>query len=766
MDPNPQGDMAPVTRIALVVTLLLISCSAATAAVLHDPWLARLQVGEFRDPADIPLDEAGWPTDLLAPLMVDPGWLAGAPSIASSTGLPRDSRQTTWRLALPGLGSAELAERFHDRARRHARQIVAMAAPGADPGPVIDDLLGPWGGQAARLRASRLWEAGRWPEAAAACERILSAAGRLALDPSEVFVWTLRRERCRAAEQRRPDFARIWSVLDDLGPYDTRSGWAVWLTLRRARDLAPLPPDSGEIAGRILTAAGKLWLSADELRDARLPAAVEAGVGALLLAKQDLPAHFERHPEPPQQVRHQTAWLRGQRRLEGSAATVERLAGLRLLDPGLRLDLWRRASERRLLAGQWEAGLENLERSLALVGSAPSSGWTRRAREWAVQALALAVARDRDTDARAIVDLAEAHLGASDRAAWRLDAAHLLRRLGMTAPDGQGARAAIEARIRAGEAPPVNSRDGIVWPDPTAWRDRMWRSWSRWGLALIGDPDRLVTGDRAYRDGLMAVRDADGAAQRHALGCSVAANRIRGTRIVEPLLAFALQRDLERAAAGQAVPATSPIDRLRPPAPWRERSVQLRWHAVMGLALALGDERGILSVAVRLPAAGVAFDDVRRFWYPVPADPAVRAALDASGLPVELLLGIARNESLFEPAIRSRAGALGYMQIMPFHYDEPAGPPGDAHWSHPVTSIEAASRILSSEVRAADGGPYRAVAAYNAGRGAVQRWEKQLGRGASRDLFWAWIGYPETRGYTFRVLRDREVYRELLGGAP
>ena len=58
------------------------------------------------------------------------------------------------------------------------------------------------------------------------------------------------------------------------------------------------------------------------------------------------------------------------------------------------------------------------------------------------------------------------------------------------------------------------------------------------------------------------------------------------------------------------------------------------------------------------------------------------------------------------------------------------------------------------------------MAAYNAGAGAAQRWDRQLGGSAGRAEFLAWIGYDETRRYVAAVLTDREIYRWLLTEAP
>ena len=55
-----------------------------------------------------------------------------------------------------------------------------------------------------------------------------------------------------------------------------------------------------------------------------------------------------------------------------------------------------------------------------------------------------------------------------------------------------------------------------------------------------------------------------------------------------------------------------------------------------------------------------------------------------------------------------------------------------------------------------------AVAAYNAGPKAASRWERQLGGSPDRDIYLAWIGYPETRHYVEKVLIDREIYDWLI----
>ena len=538
--------------------------------------------------------------------------------------------------------------------------------------------------------------------------------------------------------------------------------------MRRARGLPPFDPGAADRdAAVFLAGADVLFLEPDAFRALGLAPEHEAGLGALLLPRGELDEHFARHPHPPADGRFQGYWLRGQRRRDGSAAAVARLARLPDLKDGHRLDLWRRASEKRLLRDEWSEGLDDLERALALVAS-DASAWMRdRLREWTVQALALALARERTGNATQVVELAERTFAGEDLREFRTDAAALLGRLGRGAPaTGPSLRERGEGLVRRGDAPDIGARPALALPTAAGWRHRLWGAWAEWGLSLLNDEPDPSGRTRERADVLRSVLATSDPAQRHATACAAAARGLRGMPGLSRLLDHAWQRDVEILSDGRAVPTPTPLPDLLQPAPWGTLAERLRGHAMLGAALALGDDRGLIAAAVRLPAGGLDDATYRLFWYPLPGDPAVRDVLATSGLPPELLLAIARNESLFEPAIRSRAGALGYMQIMPFHYDDPAATSGESHWSHPATSLGAGTRILAGEAGTFANDPYRAVAAYNAGRGAVRRWERQLAGVPDRDLFWAWIGYPETRGYTLRVLRDREVYRWLLGSRP
>jgi soluble lytic murein transglycosylase len=77
-------------------------------------------------------------------------------------------------------------------------------------------------------------------------------------------------------------------------------------------------------------------------------------------------------------------------------------------------------------------------------------------------------------------------------------------------------------------------------------------------------------------------------------------------------------------------------------------------------------------------------------------------------------------------------------------------------------NIRIGSRYLGDLVRRFEGSIALALAAYNAGGGAVNRWLEQR-RGLELDEFVEEIPVEETRGYVKRVLRSYASYRLLYG---
>jgi soluble lytic murein transglycosylase-like protein len=101
----------------------------------------------------------------------------------------------------------------------------------------------------------------------------------------------------------------------------------------------------------------------------------------------------------------------------------------------------------------------------------------------------------------------------------------------------------------------------------------------------------------------------------------------------------------------------------------------------------------------------------------VPYYALLREAALVYSLPVELLIAMAQVESAFNPRAVSRRGAQGLMQLMP----ATAATLGVIDAFDPKQNVMGGSSYLRSLVNQFDGQVSLAVAAYNAGAGAVRR---------------------------------------------
>lgn len=147
--------------------------------------------------------------------------------------------------------------------------------------------------------------------------------------------------------------------------------------------------------------------------------------------------------------------------------------------------------------------------------------------------------------------------------------------------------------------------------------------------------------------------------------------------------------------------------------------------------------------------------------YPRPFEElVVRAAADYELDPL-LLLAVMREESRYRPAVVSWAGARGLMQIMPATGRDIAARKGvDFEVDHlfdPETNIRFGAFYLRAMLDMFGGDLDRALAAYNAGPGHVQRWSASpLGR--DELSFPAAVTFVETREYMTRVRSSYLVY--------
>jgi soluble lytic murein transglycosylase-like protein len=96
----------------------------------------------------------------------------------------------------------------------------------------------------------------------------------------------------------------------------------------------------------------------------------------------------------------------------------------------------------------------------------------------------------------------------------------------------------------------------------------------------------------------------------------------------------------------------------------------------------------------------------------------ITAAAQRNGLDPALLAGLIKQESGFNPNAGSPAGAQGLCQLMP----GTARGLGVTDLHDPVQSIEGGAKYLAQQLKSFNGDVARALAAYNAGPGAVQRY--------------------------------------------
>jgi len=133
-------------------------------------------------------------------------------------------------------------------------------------------------------------------------------------------------------------------------------------------------------------------------------------------------------------------------------------------------------------------------------------------------------------------------------------------------------------------------------------------------------------------------------------------------------------------------------------------------------------------------------------------------------------MAVARQESAFMPDVRSSAGALGIMQIMPRTGRSIAQAAGvkiqqDSDILKPENHARLGTYYLRRNLDAFSGHSLLSTAAYNAGSHRVRSWLPDAGR-MDADIWIERIPFQETRQYVQRVFNYRVVYALRLGQEP
>jgi len=138
----------------------------------------------------------------------------------------------------------------------------------------------------------------------------------------------------------------------------------------------------------------------------------------------------------------------------------------------------------------------------------------------------------------------------------------------------------------------------------------------------------------------------------------------------------------------------------------------------------------------------------------------------ANKLDPYLMAALINQESAFDARIKSSAGAIGLMQVMPSTGRQYARKLGlkryaTASLTRPETNIQIGMACFADALRRS-GGVTRALAGYNAGEQRVVRWNAER-PGLELDEYIDDIPFPETQTYVKKILGTADDYGRLYG---
>jgi soluble lytic murein transglycosylase len=230
--------------------------------------------------------------------------------------------------------------------------------------------------------------------------------------------------------------------------------------------------------------------------------------------------------------------------------------------------------------------------------------------------------------------------------------------------------------------------------------------------------------------------------------------------------------DPQRLAAIAALPAMARArelryhdDNLDANREWHQASASFSYQDWLAAAIVAGQWQWHNKAIASLGRAQY-WDDVE-LRFPLAFADAINEAAQKNQLDSPLLFALARQESAFDAAATSPAGARGLMQVMPAtarstarKYKIPYRKSAELY--NPKTNIAIASRYYSELLKRFDGSRILASAAYNAGPSRVNQWLKKSDGKLPFDIWIEVIPYRETRAYVRNILMYSIIYsREM-----
>jgi peptidoglycan lytic transglycosylase len=222
--------------------------------------------------------------------------------------------------------------------------------------------------------------------------------------------------------------------------------------------------------------------------------------------------------------------------------------------------------------------------------------------------------------------------------------------------------------------------------------------------------------------------------------------------------AFHLERVLALRAIGLSELAPAELGELEK---YSRRVPKLRGFVLTGYEQA-GAWSDAIKAATRMGARGeISPELAERIRYPRGYWNLVNQVARQNGLDPYLVLALMRQESLFDPEARSVSDARGLMQLLPATAARMAGPRqiDASNLYDPALNVRLGAAYLRQLFQMFHGNVFRAVAAYNGGEHAVERWAAKFP--GDDDQWVENIGYRETREYVKKVIGGLREYRML-----
>jgi soluble lytic murein transglycosylase len=185
------------------------------------------------------------------------------------------------------------------------------------------------------------------------------------------------------------------------------------------------------------------------------------------------------------------------------------------------------------------------------------------------------------------------------------------------------------------------------------------------------------------------------------------------------------------------------------------REHPLSWHRLLPVALI-----GVLAIVALAAVEGPS--SYRKLYYPLKYRAQIDRASRASGVDPFLVTAVVHAESDFDAAIVSNKGAVGLMQVMPDTAEDIERGRGRrvtvsaSALRDPEKNVGYGAEYLQQLLKRYHGDRSLALAAYNAGILNADRWQREGGSPANAE-----IGFPQTRSYVEKVLKERDTYARL-----